>query len=96
MGKIVSNIQNDVKSSERSRLFHFESWPPINPQNWYFQNCGFITFDTARSAERAILELNGTSVEGIDLKVNISYGIAKPGQIVVQAKMKRLHVIGNA
>ena len=80
MGKIVSNIQNDVKSSERSRLFHFESWPPINP----------------RSAERAILELNGTSVEGIDLKVNISYGIAKPGQIVVQAKMKRLHVIGNA
>jgi RNA recognition motif-containing protein len=34
-----------------------------------FQHCGFITFDKPESAERSIVELNGTSVEGIDLKV---------------------------
>jgi len=35
------------------------------------QHCGFITFDKPESAERAIVELNGTSVDGVDLKVNI-------------------------
>jgi negative elongation factor E len=36
---------------------------------WNFQNCGFITFEKGEAAEKAILEQNGTVVEGIELKV---------------------------
>lgn len=36
------------------------------------KNCGFITFDKRESAERAILEQNGTVVDGIELKVTMA------------------------
>lgn len=36
------------------------------------KHCGFITFDKPESAERAIVELNGTSLDGVDLKVTMA------------------------
>ncbi len=37
------------------------------------QNCGFVTFDKSEAAEQAILDHNGTVVQGIALKVQLCY-----------------------
>nr|CAG4635113.1 EOG090X0F8Z [Alona affinis] len=36
------------------------------------KNCGFVTFDKTTSAERAITEMNGNMVSGIQLKVSLA------------------------
>nr|CAG4642104.1 EOG090X0F8Z [Eurycercus lamellatus] len=36
------------------------------------KNCGFVTFDKTSSAERAITEMNGSMVSGIQLKVSLA------------------------
>nr|CAG4641265.1 EOG090X0F8Z [Eulimnadia texana] len=36
------------------------------------KNCGFVTFDKTTSADRAITEINGSMVSGIQLKVSLA------------------------
>nr|CAG4646630.1 EOG090X0F8Z [Macrothrix elegans] len=36
------------------------------------KNCGFVTFDKTTSADRAITEMNGSMVSGIQLKVSLA------------------------
>nr|CAG4643551.1 EOG090X0F8Z [Ilyocryptus agilis] len=36
------------------------------------KNCGFVTFDKTSSAEKAIAEMNGSMVSGIQLKVSLA------------------------
>ena len=36
------------------------------------KNCGFITYERVESAERSIAELNGSSINGIQLKVSLA------------------------
>ena len=38
----------------------------------FFQNCGFVTFETAESAENAISEFNGSVTSGIQLEVSMA------------------------
>ena len=66
LGKIV-NISMEVEKVIWQ--IHVQYWVL---KRFYFQNCGFVTFDRSESAESAISEFNGNVVGDIQLKVSMA------------------------
>jgi U2-associated protein SR140 len=81
---------NSQKTNERDLMEKFGRygplasvkimWPRTEEERQRGANCGFVAFMSRKDAENALSELDGTSIDGVSLRLSWSKYVALPSQ----------------